>query len=77
MKYDISKTTAPKMPNLGRGLESVALLLSQVSKDIHQPIVPMLFPILGAHVNGAEFMFFRRKTRQRMIAIRKCRNFAI
>ena len=77
MKYDISKTTAPKMPNLGRWLESVALLLSQVSKDMHQPIVPMLFPILGAHVNGAEFMFFRRKTRQRMIAIRKCRNFAI
>ena len=56
MKYDISKTTAPKMPNLGRGLESVALLLSQVSKDMHQPIVPILFPILGAHVNGAEFM---------------------
>ena len=47
MKYDISKTTAPKMPNLGRGLESVALLLSQVSKDMHQPIVPMLFPILA------------------------------
>ena len=45
MKYNISKTTAPTMPNLGRGLESVALLLSQVSKDMHQPIVPMLFPI--------------------------------
>lgn len=57
MKYDISKTTAPKMPNLGRWLESVALLLSQVSKDMHQPIVPMLFPILGAHVSGAEFMY--------------------
>ena len=77
MKYNISKTTAPKMPNLGKGTECVQLLLSQVSKDMHQPIVPMLFPILGAHVNGAEFMFFRRKTRQRMIAIRKCRNFAI
>ena len=77
MKYNISKNTAPEMPKLGSGLESVALLLSQVSKDMHQPIVPMLFPILGAHVNGAEFMFFRRKTRQRMIAIRKCRNFAI
>ena len=63
MKYNISKTTAPKMPNLGKGTECVQLLLSQVSKDMHQPIVPMLFPILGAHVNGAEFMFFRRKTR--------------
>ena len=77
MKYNISKTTAPKMPKLGKGTECVTLLLSQVSKDMHQPIVPMLFPILGAHINGAEFMFFLRKTRQRMIAIRKCRNFAI
>ena len=33
MKYDISKTIVPKMPKLGRGLESVALLLSQVSKE--------------------------------------------
>ena len=77
MKYNISKTTVPKMPNLGKGTECVQLLLSQVSKDMHQPIVPMLFPILGAHVSGAEFIFFRRKTRQRMIAIRKCCNFAI
>ena len=57
MKYNISKNTAPEMPKLGSGLESVALLLSQVSKDMHQPIVPMLFPILGAHVSGAEFMY--------------------
>ena len=45
------------MPNLGRGTECVQLLLSQVSKDMHQPIVPMIFPILGAHVSGAEFMY--------------------
>lgn len=56
MKYNISKTTAPKMPNLGKGTECVQLLLSQVSKDMHQPIVPMLFPILGAYVSGVEFM---------------------
>ena len=58
MKYNISKTTPPPMPNLGRGTECVALLLSQVSKDMQQSIVPMLFPILGAHVSGAEFMSF-------------------
>ena len=57
MKYNISKTTAPKMPKLGKGTECVTLLLSQVSKDMHQPIVPMIFPILGAHVSGAEFMY--------------------
>ena len=43
MKYDISKSTAPKMPNLGRGAEIIKLLLSQVSKDMHEPLVPMFF----------------------------------
>lgn len=57
MKYNISKTTAPKMPKLGKGTECVTLLLSQVSKDMHQSLVSMLFPILGAHVSGAEFMY--------------------
>ena len=57
IKYNLSKPTPPAMPRLGKGTESVQLLLSQVSKDMHQPIVPMIFPILGAHVSGAEFMY--------------------
>ena len=57
MKYDISKLTAPKMPNLGKGTECIKILLSQVSKDMHEPLVPMLFPVLGAHVNGSEFQY--------------------
>ena len=57
MRYDISKSTAPKMPNLGRGTECIKILLSQVSRDMHEPLVPMLFPILGAHVSGAEFQY--------------------
>ena len=57
MKYDISKTTAPAMPNLGKGTESIKLLLSQASKDMHEPLVPMLFPVLGAHISGAEFQY--------------------
>ena len=56
-KYDISKSTAPAMPRLGKGTECVQLLLSQVSKDMHEPIVPMIFPVLGAHVSGAKFMY--------------------
>ena len=55
LKYDISKTTAPKMPKLGKGTECVQLLLSQVSKDMHEPLVPMLFPILEVEINGAIF----------------------
>ena len=57
MRYDISKATAPAMPNLGKGTECIKILLSQASKDMYEPLVPMLFPILGAHVNGAEFQY--------------------
>ena len=49
MKYDISKATAPAMPTLGKGTEIVKLLLSQASKDMHEPLVPMFFPVLGTH----------------------------
>nr|WP_293470465.1 hypothetical protein [Prevotella sp.] len=57
MKYNISKKTAPKMPKLGKGTEIVSLLLSQASNDMHEPIVPMIFPVLGAHISGAKFMY--------------------
>ena len=57
MKYDITKHAAPKMPKLGKGTECIKILLSQVSKDMHEPLVPMLFPILGAHVSGSEFQY--------------------
>ena len=55
--YDITKPKAPKMPTLGRGTECIKILLSQVSKDVREPLVPMLFPILGAHMSGAEFQY--------------------
>ena len=45
------------MPNLGKGTECIKILLSQVSKDMREPLVPMLFPVLGAHVSGAEFQY--------------------
>ena len=57
MKYDIANTVAPAMPNLGRGTECIRILLSQTSKDMHEPLVPMLFPILGAHISGTEFQY--------------------
>ena len=56
-KYNLSKHTPPAIPRLGKGTECVQLSLLQVSKDMHQPLVPMLFPILGAHVSGAVFMY--------------------
>lgn len=57
MKYDISKSTAPKMPPLGKGLETFKLLLSMCSKDMRECIVPMLSSPLAAHVNDCEFQY--------------------
>ena len=57
MRYDISKHKAPEMPNLGKGTECIKILLSQASKDMYEPLVPMLFPVLGARVCGAEFQY--------------------
>jgi len=57
MTYDITKAVAPKMPALGKGTECIRLLLSQASKDMHEPLVPMFFPILGAHMCGSEFQY--------------------
>ena len=57
MNYDITLNTAPPMPKLGRGVECLALLLSQVSKDMRQPLLPMIIPALAAHVSGAQFIY--------------------
>ena len=48
MNYDISKATVPAMPKLGKGTEFIKLLLSQASKDMHEALVPMFFPVIGA-----------------------------
>ena len=57
MRYDISESSSPKMPYLGKGTECIKILLSQVSKDMYEPLVPMLFPIIGGHISGAEFQY--------------------
>ena len=57
MTYNIFGCTAPAMPKPSKGTEIVKLLLSQASKDMRKPLVPMLFPILGAHISGAEFQY--------------------
>ena len=48
MNYDISKATVPAMPKLGKGTEFIKLLHSQASKDMHEPLISMIFPVLGA-----------------------------
>lgn len=57
MLYDITKQTAPQMPTLGRGTESIKLLLSQTSSDMYAPLLPMLPPVLGTKISQAEFQY--------------------
>jgi hypothetical protein len=45
------------MPKPTKVTEIVKLLLSQASKDMHEPLVPMFFPSLGAHISDAEFQY--------------------
>ena len=53
MKYEISKATAPAMPNLDKGIECIKILLSKASKDMYKPFVLMFFSSLGAHISDA------------------------
>ena len=55
MEYYISKSTPPGMPNLGIGTKFMLFLLSKASKDMHQPVVPILFSLLESRVSGAKF----------------------
>ena len=70
MTYNIFDRTAPAMPKPRKGTEIVKLLLSQASKDMHEPLVPMLFPSLGAHISGAEFQYPDRSWKEMCVKMR-------
>ena len=53
MRYKILHKTDPKMPRLSAGTECISLLPKNASKDIREPLKPMLFPLLGAHFSYA------------------------
>ncbi|MBP5339594.1 MAG: hypothetical protein J6Z14_09910 [Prevotella sp.] len=61
MNYDIFSSTAPAMPSPSKGTEFCKLLLSQASKDMREPLVPMAFPALAAHLADVEFMYCDNK----------------
>ena len=54
MNYDITKTSAPSMPNLGKGSKSIQISLFQAPKRVLKPLVPMLFPLFGASFLNAK-----------------------
>ena len=61
MDYNIFEKAAPKMPRCSRGTEFCKLLLSQASKDMREPLVPMAIPALAAHLTEVEFLYCDNK----------------
>lgn len=61
MTYDIFSTKAPKMPNTGKGTNFIKFILSQASRDMREPLVPMVIPALAAHLSGVSFMYSDNK----------------
>lgn len=57
MNYNIFDKKSPKMPKPSKGTSFCKLLLSQASKGIYEPLVPMFFPILGAQVCVSKFQY--------------------
>ena len=41
------KSDCTRYADLGNGTKSIKFLLSKASKDMHEPVVPMLFPLLA------------------------------
>jgi len=61
MTYNIFSSTAPAMPMPTKGTEICKLLLSKVSKDMQEPLVPMAIPALAAHLCDVKFMYSDNK----------------
>ena len=57
IKYDITQGSATSMPKLGKGTECSQILLSEASKDMLRPLIPMLFPVLGAYISVSEYQY--------------------
>ena len=53
MRYDISKPTAPAMPNLGKGTECIKILLSESQKTCTPPWFQCFSPFL-AHTSAVQ-----------------------
>ena len=61
MNYNIFDRTAPAMPKPSKGTEFCKLLLSQASKEMRDPLVPMAIPALSAHLTDVEFKYCDNK----------------
>lgn len=61
MNYDIFSSKAPAMPRTGKGTQFVKFILSQASKDMREPLIPMAIPALAAHLTDVRFKYSDNK----------------
>jgi len=61
MDYDILKKAAPQMPTSRKGTQFVNFILSKASKDMREPLLPMIFPALSAHLTSVSFTYLDGK----------------
>ena len=57
MSYDLFSLKAPMMPTVPKTAKIIDLLTKNVSKDMREPIVPLLFPLLGSRISDTKFLY--------------------
>ncbi|MCQ2384766.1 MAG: hypothetical protein MJZ96_07815 [Paludibacteraceae bacterium] len=61
MDYHVFSSKAPTMPKAGKGTEFVNLVLSQATKAMRQPLLPIVLPAVAAHLCETEFQYSDNK----------------
>ena len=57
MSYDLFSLKAPMMPTVPKTAKIIDLLTKNVSNDMREPIVPLLFPLLSSRISNAKFLY--------------------
>ena len=67
MKYDISKSTAPTMPNLGKGTKCIKFLLKEAQKACVNPWF-RCFSLSLAHTSAVQNFSIRTSVGRKYVA---------
>ena len=62
MTYDIFSPIPPQEPTTGKGTEFLKFFTSKASAKMRQPLKPMAFPALSAHIHDVEMKYSDGKT---------------
>ena len=61
MNYESCSSKAPAMPRTGKGTQFVKFILSQASKDMRDPLIPMAIPAVAAHLKDGRVKYSDNK----------------